>query len=498
MKTRIFKSFLVVLCLVSFSISPARAQNEITIIDLGTLGGTESYPFDLNDLGQVVGESYGDAFLWDAKTGMQDLSQILGIYGQAIYINNQGQVVGHNLNWAFLWSPVDGYTQLANTQSYPGGVNNLGQVGGKFNVIVGNEIEQTHAFLWSKATGILDLGTLAGNTWNSEAMAVGINDHGQVVGWSDLPTAAAGSHAFRWTQETGMQDLGFPVTPELFINNNGEIVGSRYIDGSHTRGFLWTPEKGLLDLGTLSPLPDGESEVQGINDQGQVIGWSDTPSGYIHAFLWTPEKGMEDLGTLGGNISRASDINNLGQIVGRSKLPSGESHAFLWTEKAGMIDLGTLEGGDSAAYGINNSGQIMGISDKFYGGNTGFMHAVLWQLPTTDTTIKIKIDIKPGSSINPINLGARGVIPVVVLTTPEFNATTIDPATVLFAGAAPLRWVKQDVDYDGDMDLLFHFDGKKLALTSSSVEASLIGKTFDGTSVEGKDKATIVPEVSYP
>jgi probable HAF family extracellular repeat protein len=382
MKARIFKAFLVVLCLVSFSISPARAQNEITIIDLGTLGGPESIPFGLNDLGQVVGQSYGDAFLWNSKTGMQDLSQILGISGQAIYINNQGQVVGNNPT--FLWSPSDGYTRLTNTQSYPGGVNNLGQVVGKFNVIVGAEIEQTHAFLWSKGTGLQDLGTLAGNTWNSEAMAVGINDHGQVVGWSDTP--ATGPHAFRWTPETGMQDLGLIVdyqTSELFINNNGEIAGSRYIDTSHRHGFLWTPEKGLLDLGTLSSLPNSESRVSGFNDQGQVIGKSDTISGYTHAFLWTEKDGMVDLGTLGGNYSSAIDINNLGQIVGVSNLPSGERHAFLWTEKDGMIDLGTLEGGNSAAYEINNSGQIVGISDKFYGGDPGFMRAVLWQLPAS-------------------------------------------------------------------------------------------------------------------
>ena len=106
---KIFTTMLLVLCLISLSAGPASAQDGgNTLIDMGTLGGLESWPFDFNDLGQVVGGSYTDAnephtFLWDFGSGMQDLNPILGMYyGQAIYINNQGQVVGHNSNQAFL------------------------------------------------------------------------------------------------------------------------------------------------------------------------------------------------------------------------------------------------------------------------------------------------------------------------------------------------------------------------------------------------------------
>ena len=63
---------------------------------------------------------------------------------------------------------------------------------------------------------------------------------------------------------------------------------------------------------------------------------------------------------------------------------------------------------------------------------------------------EVDIDIKPGSDPNSINLKSKGVVPVAVLTTPDFDAATVDPATVEFAGASPVRWTMEDVDGDTD------------------------------------------------
>jgi hypothetical protein len=103
------------------------------------------------------------------------------------------------------------------------------------------------------------------------------------------------------------------------------------------------------------------------------------------------------------------------------------------------------------------------------------------------------IDIKPGSDPNSINLNSRGVVPVAVLTTDDFDATTVDPVTVLFAGASPLRWAMEDVDGDGDMDLLFHFKTQELGLDENSTEAILTGSTFGGQPIQGTDTVNIVP-----
>jgi len=106
----------------------------------------------------------------------------------------------------------------------------------------------------------------------------------------------------------------------------------------------------------------------------------------------------------------------------------------------------------------------------------------------------VEIDIKPGSDPNSINLKSRGVVPVAVLTTDDFDATTVDPVTVMFAGASPLRWAMEDVDDDGDEDLLFHFKTQELELNGDSTEATLTGSTYSGQSIQGTDTVNIVPK----
>jgi len=83
------------------------------------------------------------------------------------------------------------------------------------------------------------------------------------------------------------------------------------------------------------------------------------------------------------------------------------------------------------------------------------------------------IDIKPGNEQNNINLKSNGVVPVAALTTGDFDAATIDPATAIFAGASPSHWSTEDVDHDGDDDIIFHFRTQELDLDENSTEATL-------------------------
>ncbi len=106
--------------------------------------------------------------------------------------------------------------------------------------------------------------------------------------------------------------------------------------------------------------------------------------------------------------------------------------------------------------------------------------------------IPVIIDIKPGSEPNSINLKSRGVVPVAVLSTEDFDASTVDPITVKFADASPVKYRMEDVDLDGDLDLLLHFRTQDLNLNENSTEATLTGRTYQGKDIQGTDSVRIV------
>ena len=122
--------------------------------------------------------------------------------------------------------------------------------------------------------------------------------------------------------------------------------------------------------------------------------------------------------------------------------------------------------------------------------------------PYTSTAITVPIDIKPGSDPNSINCkNMDEVIAVALLTTEDFDATTVDHTTVTFAGAfethiklasGEYRRHEEDIDEDGDIDLVFHFRLGATDLNCNSIEGSLTGLTFDGQPIEGHGNIRII------
>ena len=118
-----------------------------------------------------------------------------------------------------------------------------------------------------------------------------------------------------------------------------------------------------------------------------------------------------------------------------------------------------------------------------------------WILPRT-----VDIDIKPGSYPNPINQGSNGLIPVAIFSSPEFDATTVDPTTVELGGATVAVRGKgnsmahdEDVNGDGLTDLVVQVETSGLDEVGEDGIVTLTAVTTDGTSIEGNDVVVIVP-----
>jgi len=118
----------------------------------------------------------------------------------------------------------------------------------------------------------------------------------------------------------------------------------------------------------------------------------------------------------------------------------------------------------------------------------------------------VAIDIKPGDGPNSVNPKSKGLIPVAILTTSvaagdafDFDAISVDAFTVAFgpaeAGKAHPRQPLghyEDLDGDGDIDLLLHFETQETGIACGITEATLTGQTLDGVEFVGSDSVNTV------
>jgi probable HAF family extracellular repeat protein len=249
----------------SFDSSETRAflldGTNITIIDALTCLGINcegSKVIAINEHDQVVGESgpIGNAWLYNNES-LIDLGYSgtdLWIYSGAQDINDGGRIVGWDV---YLFAARHAFRIVPEE-----------------NDCFGNPVPR----LWYRDCDgngtndlMIDLGTLAGLT-SGHAVALAINNSGQVVGWSthpDDPDDLTDKHAFIWTEGKGMQDLndlipsdsGWILREAWDVNDAGQIVGVGVYtadvdeDGDEEtipfRAFLLTP---IEELENQSPI----------------------------------------------------------------------------------------------------------------------------------------------------------------------------------------------------------------------------------------------------
>ncbi len=308
-----------------------------TITSLGTLGGSKSYAFGINDAGMVAGYSYmfvsansKHAFRWDAVTGMTGIGTLGGLHSYGFAVNASGAVVGCN-QVTDVW------------------------------------LGEKHAFVWDTVSGLRDIG----NVGRKSTVAQDINASGQIVGYGKDIEGLIKAFICEWDGTgfvmTTLPTLGGPQAYAYGINDSGKVVGTAKTTEGPWHAFVWDAVNGIRDIGVLGT--GDYSTARDINDLDEIVGESTTGVDiFAHAFRWSESDGMQDLGTLGGDGSIAYGINHDGFIVGSAQTTAGEWHAFGW-EDGLMEDLNDLLPSSAGwlvteACGTNQSGSVVGRGEQ--------------------------------------------------------------------------------------------------------------------------------------
>ena len=306
------------------------------------------------------------------------------------------------------------------------------------------------------------------------------------------------------------QDAVFGLDGNLYVSsgNTGSVLRYNGTTGAFIDAFVPSGTGGLLTPLGLTFGPDGNLYVAAsfISDGSLgfgVLRFDGTTGAFIDLFVPSGSGGLGSPTALvfgpDGNLYVTSDFTH---SVLRFDGATGTFIDVIVSSGSGGLDFPV-----DLAFGPDGNLYVSSfLTDSVlrYNGTTGaFIDAFApsgsggLDGPTGLVfTPTVSIDIKPGSFPNSINPRSKGVIPVAILTTDTFDATTVDSTTVRFGAtgteAAPVHAALKDVDRDGDTDMILHFRTQDTNIVCGDTSASLSGETFSGEAIEGSDSIRTV------
>ena len=253
--------------------------------------------YALNDLGEAVGsrseKAGGQAIIWRAGGGEENLGNFGGVSAEAVDINNLGQVLIKRTTFGEICDDV----RCAKVEAVTGHV-------------------------WENGV-LTSLGTLGGTT----VVPVAINDNGQAVG---MATDATGeSRAFHW-HEGVISTFGSNVKSITDINNLGEVVGT-----------VGTPDGGMAGRWriTLAP-PTPEAALEELSEEiADIVSEAGLPASSGEALLTKVDAAVRMLNTgktgAAANVMNAF-INQVNALVRSGRLPAADGETLTGSARAAI------------------------------------------------------------------------------------------------------------------------------------------------------------------
>lgn len=288
--------------------------------------------------------------------------------------------------------------------------------------------------------------------------------------------AVAPSGSPKWSFQTGCNGLGsFCEVISLAVGPDDTVYAGA------DDGFVYalTPD-GLLkwqfDTGATNSEPG-----LAVSSQGTVLAATASNGGTLFAILSSGSELWRFV--LGSRIRPSPAIGSDGVVY------VGAENARVYA-----INPDGTERWNFAAVMPFNHPAIAGDGTILIGSLDRHLYAI------GELAFHVDIDIKPGSEPNSINLGTGGVTPVAILSGQNFDAASVDPATVTLA-SAPVSLKGQglpqasleDVNGDGLLDLVVQVSSEALELFENDTTAMVTGRTFSGMLISGTDSVRIVP-----
>ncbi len=202
-----------------------------------------------------------------------------------------------------------------------------------------------HAFRWTRADGLIDLGSIADSPDNA---AMTLSADGAVT------AGFSGTEGYRWTVAGGFQNLGHLGSNLLATPLASSATGNTIVGYDGSTPFRWTSASGMTALATLPGSANGAASA--ITPSGSFIAGSLG----LQLVRWDGSVPSALAGFPSDLYVAASTISSEGNVIGGRILRAGanSTDALCWIEGVGARLLPDLPGGDDNAsvQGVTSDG----------------------------------------------------------------------------------------------------------------------------------------------
>lgn len=220
---------------------------------------------------------------------------------------------------------------------------------------------------------------------------------------------------------------------------------------------------------------------------------------WFHREFTIPSNAFDIQATVTATADNAEAVYLNGQLVGSNGAVQGPPPYNEAWENVKSYEIAPRPGRNNLDFIVRNYNPQKAPDDP-KDNPTGLIYKVD---VTYKVALTVDIDINPGNDPNPINPDSNGNIPVAILHTDEFNPVNrVNVSSLRFGdpddvdnggGATPVHdGHVEDVDGDGDDDLVLHFPTQDAGFDGDENEGKLVGETNDGTPLFGTDSVKLV------